>query len=347
MIKKTLEQLYAEGSEKVSDKWSLYLVEYGRIFDKYREQPIALLEIGIQNGGSLEIWTKFFANARKFVGCDINPDCARLFYEDPRVTVVVGDANSVAVQKMVLQHAPILDVIIDDGSHRSSDIIMSFARYFPHLADGGIFVVEDLHCSYWAEFEGGLFHPFSSITFFKRLADIVNHEHWGVAKSRADFLRGLFLKFDFQIDEDVLAQIHSVEFVNSMCIVRKEASPDNSLGIRFISGLDESIVQGGLTLKSTSSSTPSQTANTWATRAVPPDEEVLLLESSVINLNKHVLNLDKKIQHLDKEVANRDEKIAILASSKDTIVNSYSWKITKPLRFLGDQIEKILRKFGT
>ncbi|HEX9872458.1 MAG TPA: hypothetical protein VGC99_28455, partial [Candidatus Tectomicrobia bacterium] len=50
--KHTLEQLYAEHSGKVSDKWSSYLTEYGRIFADYRHKPIRLLEIGVQNGGS-------------------------------------------------------------------------------------------------------------------------------------------------------------------------------------------------------------------------------------------------------------------------------------------------------
>jgi O-antigen biosynthesis protein len=190
MTELTLQQLYAEHSGKVSDKWHSYLVEYGRVFAKYRYKSVTLLEIGVQNGGSLEIWSRFFANAQKLVGCDINPQCAKLQYEDPRVAVVVGDANSDAVQLTVLQHSPVFDVMIDDGSHRSSDIVKSFAKYFPHLADGGVFVAEDLHCSYWAEFEGGLYNPLSSITFFKRLADIVNHEHWGVVKKRSDILRG-------------------------------------------------------------------------------------------------------------------------------------------------------------
>ena len=133
--------------------------------------PLRLLEIGIQNGGSLEIWPKFFPNAQQIVGCDIRPECARLTYRNPRISVVVGDANSDEAQAAVLAHSAIFDVIIDDGSHASSDIVRSFARYFPHLSDGGIFVVEDLHCSYWKEFDGGLFDPFSSVNFFKRLAD--------------------------------------------------------------------------------------------------------------------------------------------------------------------------------
>ncbi len=94
MAYKTLAQLYAEHVGKVSDKWASYFNEYDRILSAYRDKCIHLLEIGIQNGGSLEIWSKYFPYAQKLVGCDINPECAGLSYEDPRIAVVVGDVNS-------------------------------------------------------------------------------------------------------------------------------------------------------------------------------------------------------------------------------------------------------------
>ena len=72
------------------------------------------------------------------------------------------------------------------------------------------------------------------ISFFKRLADIISHEHWGIPKSRADILRGIFTKYGCEIDEESLAQVHSVEFINSMCVVRKAPAADNRLGRRFI-----------------------------------------------------------------------------------------------------------------
>ena len=99
MNNKTLEQLYKEHRGKVSDRWSIYLSEYERLFSDYRDRPIRLLEIGIQNGGSLEIWSKFFPCAEKFVGCDINLDCARLQYEDSRIAIVVADANTDETQR--------------------------------------------------------------------------------------------------------------------------------------------------------------------------------------------------------------------------------------------------------
>ena len=218
MSRKTLYQLYEEHTGKVSDKWSLYLTEYDRLFNDYRDRPIQLLEIGIQNGGSLEIWSKYFSNATALIGCDINPDCARLIYEDPRIGVIVGDANDAAVSERVFQCSSQFDIIIDDGSHLSSDIVRSFALYFPRLVEGGIFVVEDLHCSYWSQFEGGLFFPYSSIAFFKRLADVISHEHWGIQKARADILTGIFKLYDCMVDAEILSQIHS-------CLLYTSPSP--------------------------------------------------------------------------------------------------------------------------
>ena len=118
-LEHTLQQLYAKHRGKLSDKWSIYLSEYDRLFQPFRTMSVCLLEIGIQNGGSLEIWSKFFPQAQKIVGCDINPDCAHLVYKDRRISVVVGDANSDVAEASVVSHSANFDLIIDDGSHRS------------------------------------------------------------------------------------------------------------------------------------------------------------------------------------------------------------------------------------
>jgi cephalosporin hydroxylase len=221
MTGRTLHQLYAEHKGKVSDKWFLYLTEYDRLLDEYRDEPVNLLEIGIQNGGSLEIWSKYFKNYQTLIGCDTNTDCAHLRYEDPRIRILIGDAGASETRDRIKGCASQLNIIIDDGSHRSSDMIKAFCLYFPLLASGGIYIVEDMHCSYWESFEGGLDNPFSAVVFFKRLADILNYKKWVTPKVRADNLRGFFWKYDCRIDEECLSQIQSVEFLNSVCVVRK------------------------------------------------------------------------------------------------------------------------------
>ena len=188
-MQKTIRQIFEQHNGKLSDKWTLYLGEWDRLFSPYRDLQIRLLEIGIQNGGSLEVFGKYFSRAEKIIGCDIDPKCENLWYDDGRIAVVVGDANSSGSESEILRHAPAFDIIIDDGSHKSGDIVRSFARYFPHVSDGGIYIVEDLHSSYWKDYEGGLNDPLSAMGFLKRLADIVNYEHWRNNKPRWSLLK--------------------------------------------------------------------------------------------------------------------------------------------------------------
>jgi hypothetical protein len=231
-----LQAIFANHTQKLSDKWSIYLSEYDRLFLEYRDRELNLLEIGVSHGGSLEIWSKYFANAKNLIGCDINTNCARLSYVEPNITIVVGDANTDTTHKEILSNATNFDLIIDDGSHRSGDMITTFSLYFAHLVEGGLYVVEDLHCSYWEGWQGGLLLAQSSIEFFKCIADIVNHEHWGTGESRCALLNKFELIYNIKFDEEVLSQIHSVEFINSMCVIRKAAPQSNTLGARLLAG---------------------------------------------------------------------------------------------------------------
>ena len=66
-----LKDLYQKHSGKVSQKWSIYLNQYEEKLNHYKKLPIKLLEIGIENGGSLEIYSKYFPNAEIILGCDL------------------------------------------------------------------------------------------------------------------------------------------------------------------------------------------------------------------------------------------------------------------------------------
>ena len=65
---RSLKDLYKNHSGKVSDKWSIYLNEYEDKLRKYQELPIKFFEIGILNGGSLEIFSKYFTKAELILG---------------------------------------------------------------------------------------------------------------------------------------------------------------------------------------------------------------------------------------------------------------------------------------
>lgn len=334
MTKKLLEQLYKEHQGKVSDKWSIYLPIYDRLLDSYRGGATRLLEIGIQNGGSLDIWAKFFPNAQNIVGCDINPDCAVLSYDHPCISVVVGDANTDTTQAAILAIAKKFDVIIDDGSHRSSDIIRSFVKYWPHLSDGGVYVAEDLHCSYWEGYEGGLFDPYSSLSFFKRLTDVINYEHWGLDGSRGKILAGIFLHYGIELQEEAFEHIHSLEFINSVCVLKKRILSKNVLGSRIFAGSVADVIPDHIVRCLSLNHAVDERSNRWSNMSLPPDEEYIQLQNK---LAERTTQLDQQ----NTKIAEREQQINQVNMQIDALYQSASWRITAPLRFLSTQVKRL------
>jgi len=232
----SLKQLFLNHSGKVSDKWDIYLNKWDELFAPYQDLKINLLEIGIQNGGSLEVWGEYFQKANKIIGCDIDEKCRLLTYTDPRINVVVGDANKDETIINIGNLSKSFNIIIDDGSHVSEDIIESFSLYFPKLEEDGLYIIEDLHASYWKDYNGGLFYPLSSIAFLKQLVDIENYEHWRSDISRRYFLEYFFGNNKISFIESELSKIHSIEFLNSLCVIKKQSAVNNQLGKRNIVG---------------------------------------------------------------------------------------------------------------
>ncbi len=244
-IKKNLTELYQESSGKVSLKWELYLKEYDRILAEYQDRPVNILEIGVQNGGSLEVWSQYFRNAQRIVGVDIDQKCQSLIYSDDRIKVIIGDCCQQDVIEKITQKAATFDLVFDDGSHKSADIIKAFLFYFPKLTIDGVYIIEDLHCSYWANYEGGLFDPYSSIAFIKKLIDIVNYQHWQNGMSINQYMENFLVQSGLDplvINVDFLNQIHSIEIINSLCIIKKNATQGNIIRELTVRGSDDSIV---------------------------------------------------------------------------------------------------------
>jgi len=356
----TLREIFQIHEGKVSDKWSSYLDEYERLFCEFKQSSISLLEIGVQNGGSMEIWGKYFTNARSLTGCDINEKCRNLKFDDERITVIVGDANSDLIQSKIEGISEQFDIIIDDGSHKSGDIVKSFARYFPKLTKGGVFLAEDLHCSYWKDFEGGLFDPLSSMTFFKDLSDIVNHEHWGIPEARKVLLETYRLGYGVEFAEQDLAEIKSIEFLNSICVVRKKEQNNSGLGVRCRSGLSAEVfsLEKLPSNTATITLTPDQTGNTWSqsewfrerVQIAQASMEITDLAAEIsrlkrefdekqVQLDERQAQLDERQAQLDglKSALNQaDRQIEILKHNISLRENSISWRLTSPLRAIKD-----------
>jgi hypothetical protein len=235
----TIKQIHLNKTEKVSDKWESYLNTYDKLFEEFKYQPINLFEIGIQNGGSLETWAEYFKNAKTIIGCDIEPMCNLLKFSDDRIKLVVNDIKSPATYKIINSWVDSLDIVIDDGSHNSIDILEAFGKYFPMMNPGGVYVIEDTHTLYWKDWGEGSQNKFNAYTFFKKMIDVINIQFWEKEMSIEQYMSDFFESGaipSFVVD----GSIESIEFRNSLIIVRKSNTEIlNSLGKRIVTGTQD------------------------------------------------------------------------------------------------------------
>lgn len=341
--KTTLRDTYLSHDGKGSDKWSSYLDAYEDLLSDSRDSIESILEIGVQNGGSLEIWSKYLPNSKNVVGVDINPRVSWLNFEDPKIQAFVGDASTPDVAEWLKKSYPNgFNVIIDDGSHNSGDIVRSFARLFEQVKLGGVYAIEDLHCSYWAGWDGGLYDPHSSMSFLKRLIDIVNYEHWGVREKRSAVLNGFAEKYGVNFLEDQLAQIRRVEFVNSICFIFKSDSSQTLMEPRMFSGSQELVAQVSH-LADESYVAPDQTKNVWSMAESSHEKNISELERNRTTLHRYAQDLTKYAQDLTHSQTSLKQSInerLVEKSASEYTISEISRKLTEVERQCQDLFEK-------
>ncbi len=118
---------------------------YDQYLNPFRETYLNILEIGIWDGGSLNMWADYFPNA-KIHGLDIED---KSFYNTDRIKCSIVDQSSTdSLQSFAAAHSEgYYDLIIDDGSHHMRDQQITLAYLLPLLKSGGTYILEDLHTS--------------------------------------------------------------------------------------------------------------------------------------------------------------------------------------------------------
>ena len=104
-----------------------------------------MIEIGVFEGGSLDMWQRYLGADASIVGIDINPGCADRV--DPPNVVHIGSQADRAFLEGVVAEFGAPELILDDGSHIARHQRASFEILFPLLQDGGLYIIEDTHTS--------------------------------------------------------------------------------------------------------------------------------------------------------------------------------------------------------
>jgi len=154
-------------------KWTQYFAIYEAVFGSRRTQPLRILEIGVLRGSSLRLWKRYFTHPETIiVGIDIEPQCSQFDAPADGIRVRIGSQADAEFLKGVVEEFGPFDLIIDDGSHQSSHMITSFNHlYSEGLKDTGIYLVEDLHASYWRPWRD------SRRSFIDLCKELLEHMH--------------------------------------------------------------------------------------------------------------------------------------------------------------------------
>jgi cephalosporin hydroxylase len=170
-----LEKYFNNNTGRRIFKWHHYFEIYDQHFSRFRNKDIVILEIGILHGGSLQMWKEYFGPKAKIYGIDINPKCKQ--FEEDNIEVFIGSQSDRNFLREIKSKLPKIDILIDDGGHEMEQQIVSFEELFDHVADNGIYLIEDLHTSYWPDFAGGIKKPGTFIEYSKNFIDALNAYH--------------------------------------------------------------------------------------------------------------------------------------------------------------------------
>jgi hypothetical protein len=205
---------YFENNKKnLIHKWMHYFEIYDRHFSRFRNKDVHVVEIGVFQGGSLQMWKDYFGANATIYGVDINSQCKK--FEDEGIKIFIGDQGDRSFLKTLKEQCPRIDILIDDGSHLMEHIKATFEELFPHISENGVYLAEDLHACYWSDFGGGYKNPNNFIEYTKDLIDQLNSWH---SKDPESFRISNFTR-----------SAHSIHYYDSVVVIekRKVEPPSN------------------------------------------------------------------------------------------------------------------------
>jgi len=170
-----LEKYFRNNNNRLIHKWNHYFDIYERHFNRFRNKEIVILEIGVSQGGSLQMWKDYFGDKAKIFGIDIDPRCKKL--EEENIKIFIGSQSDRKFLRKIKETIPMVDILIDDGGHYMDQQIVSYEELFSHIKNNGVYLCEDLHTSYWPKWGGGHRKSDTFIEYSKNFIDYLHAFH--------------------------------------------------------------------------------------------------------------------------------------------------------------------------
>ena len=198
-----LETFFRRHTGRRLHKWLHYFEIYDRHFSRFRGTAPVVLEFGVSQGGSLEMWQEYFGPAPvSMASTSTRPTSAS------RKTAC-GSSSATrhrAFLRRLAREVPRPDILIDDGGHSMAQQIATFEELYPHVQPSGVYLCEDLHTSYWRRWGGGYRRPGSFVELTKGWIDALHAWHSRSPKLKVD---------------DFTRSTHSIHYYDSVVVLEK------------------------------------------------------------------------------------------------------------------------------
>lgn len=103
--------------------------------------------LGKTHAKSARLWRKVMPKAELWEA-EYDGNCVAKMshlWSDLNIHTLVGDqGNSSVLDSWIRRSGGAYNAVIDDGSHRNSDMLTSFHKLWPHVLPGGFYFIEDL-----------------------------------------------------------------------------------------------------------------------------------------------------------------------------------------------------------
>jgi len=216
MYKNDLKNYFNKNNKRLIHKWRHYFDIYDHHFHQYRGKDVVVLEIGVSQGGSLQMWKEYFGPKAKIYGIDIDSRCKKL--EEENIQVFIGSQSDRLFLSEIKKQIPPIDILIDDGGHMMDQQRISFEELFGYIKSDGIYLCEDLHTSYLLRFGGGHKRRGTFVEYSKNFIDYLNADHSEQRSLKSNY----FTK-----------SVNSVHYYEGMLIVKKSPKTKPASHLRF------------------------------------------------------------------------------------------------------------------
>jgi cephalosporin hydroxylase len=143
-------------------------------------KPNTVLEIGVESGGSMNLWAEFSASDAMCIGVDMDRKIEGLQYKNrsQKFNFIIGDSHKIETVEKVkaLLGDKKVDFLFIDGDHSEQGVSVDFEKYLPLVRTGGIIAFHDINTSENKEICEGVKKTWNNLKSAHKTEEFVNTE---------------------------------------------------------------------------------------------------------------------------------------------------------------------------